>query len=103
MFTNVSILTPDQSASFNLLTVYTTVSRYAFPAISALIYTTLLGPAFYYLWVYAGSGNANFFYAITLVWSLALSVILADMVYALIRDEWEKERPEMKGKEARQI
>jgi phosphatidylinositol glycan class U len=83
--------------------VNTTVSRYAFPAISALIYTTLLGPAFYYLWVYAGSGNANFFYAITLVWSLALSVILADMVYAIIRDEWEKERPEMKGKEARQI
>jgi phosphatidylinositol glycan class U len=83
--------------------VNTTVSRYAFPAISALIYTTLLGPAFYYLWVYAGSGNANFFYAITLVWSLALSVILADMVYAVIRDEWEKERPEMKGKEARQI
>lgn len=79
------------------------VSRYAFPAISALIYTTLLGPAFYYLWVYAGSGNANFFYAITLVWSLALSVILADMLYAIIRDEWEKERPEMKGKEARQI
>ena len=80
-----------------------TVSRYAFPAISSLIYTTLLGPAFYYLWVYAGSGNANFFYAITLVWSLALSVILADMLYAVIRDEWEKERPEMKGKEARQI
>jgi phosphatidylinositol glycan class U len=25
------------------------------------------------------------------------------MVYAIIRDEWEKERPEMKGKEARQI
>ncbi|KAG9751038.1 GPI transamidase-like protein component PIG-U, partial [Aureobasidium melanogenum] len=79
------------------------LSRYAFPAISALIYTTLLGPAFYYLWVYAGSGNANFFYAITLVWSLALSVILADILYAIIRDEWEKERPEMKGKEAKQI
>ncbi|KAH0398189.1 hypothetical protein KCU89_g7498, partial [Aureobasidium melanogenum] len=79
------------------------VSRYAFPAISALIYTTLLGPAFYYLWVYAGSGNANFFYAITLVWSLALSVILADILYAIIRDEWEKERPGMKGKEAKQI
>ncbi|THW53406.1 GPI transamidase-like protein component PIG-U [Aureobasidium pullulans] len=90
----------------SLLSMYGHVhelSRYAFPAISALIYTTLLGPAFYYLWVYAGSGNANFFYAITLVWSLALSVILADMLYAIIRDEWEKERPEMKGKEARQI
>lgn len=74
------------------------VSRYPFPALSALLYTTFLGPAFYYLWIYAGSGNANFFYAITLVWSLALSVLLGDLLFAVLRDEWEKERPEMKGR-----
>ena len=79
------------------------VTRYTFPALSSLLYSTLLGPAFYYLWIYAGSGNANFFYAITLVWSLGLVVILADMLYAILRDEWEVERPEMKGREARQI
>jgi len=77
--------------------------RYTFFAVSTLLYATLLGPAFYYLWIYAGSGNANFFYAITLVWSLALSVILADSMYAVLRDEWEVERPEMKGKEAKRI
>lgn len=82
---------------------YATVTRYTFPALSALLYTTLLGPAFYYLWIYAGSGNANFFYAITLVWSLALSVIVADLLYAILRDEWEVERPEMKGKEVSRI
>lgn len=80
-----------------------TVTRYTFTAFSAILYTTLLGPAFYYLWIYAGSGNANFFYAITLVWSLGLVVILADVLYAILRDEWEVERPEMKGREARQI
>ncbi len=48
--------------------------RYTFLASSTVLYATLLGPAFYYLWIYAGSGNANFFYAITLVWSLGLSV-----------------------------
>lgn len=80
-----------------------TVTRYIFPALSTLLYGTLLGPAFYYLWIYAGSGNANFYYAITLVWSLGLMVILADVLYAILRDEWESERPEMKGKEARQI
>lgn len=74
------------------------LSRYPFPALSALLYTTFLGPAFYYLWIYAGSGNANFFYAITLVWSLALSVLLGDFLYAVLRDEWEVERPEMKGR-----
>ena len=77
--------------------------RYTFVESSAVLYATLLGPAFYYLWIYAGSGNANFFYAITLVWSLGLSVLVGDVLYAVLRDEWEVERPEMKGKEIRQI
>jgi phosphatidylinositol glycan class U len=77
--------------------------RYTFLASSTVLYATLLGPAFYYLWIYAGSGNANFFYAITLVWSLGLSILVADALFAVLRDEWEVERPEMKGKEIRQI
>ena len=77
--------------------------RYSFFAVSTLLYSTLLGPAFYYLWIYAGSGNANFFYAITLVWSLGLSVLLGDSIYAILRDEWEVERPEMKGRLVRRI
>ncbi|KAE9968344.1 hypothetical protein Vi05172_g5659 [Venturia inaequalis] len=77
--------------------------RYSFLATAVIMYATLLGPAFYHLWIYAGSGNANFFYAITLVWSLGLIVVLGDMLFAVIRDELEAERPEMKGKEARQM
>jgi len=85
------------------LLTFIQVTRYAFPALSSLLYSSLLGPAFYYLWIYAGSGNANFFYAITLVWSLGSVVILADVLYAILRDEWELERPDMKGKDAKQI
>lgn len=77
--------------------------RYSFFTTATILYATLLGPAFYYLWIYAGSGNANFFYAITLVWSLGLSVVVADSLYAALRDEWEVERPEMKDKDARRI
>lgn len=77
--------------------------RYTFLASSTILYATLLGPAFYYLWIYAGSGNANFFYAITLVWSLGLSLLTSDALFAVLRDELEVERPEMKGKEIRQI
>ena len=77
--------------------------RYTFLTASTLLYATLLGPAFYYLWIYAGSGNANFFYAITLVWSLGLSIFVADTIFAVLRDEWEVGRPEMKGREVRQI
>lgn len=77
--------------------------RYTFPALAALLYTSLLGPAFHHLWIYAGSGNANFFYAITLAWNLALLILLTDTLYSVLRDEWEVERPEAKGKEVRQI
>ncbi|KAI9797708.1 MAG: hypothetical protein M1833_005369 [Piccolia ochrophora] len=96
----------DTSIFLSLVPVYRHVfplMRYTFFATSTLLYATLLGPAFYYLWIYAGSGNANFFYAITLVWSLGLTVLGGDLLFAVLRDEWEVERPEMKGKEVRQI
>ncbi|KAF8242873.1 PIG-U-domain-containing protein [Wilcoxina mikolae CBS 423.85] len=96
----------DTALYLSLLSLYRHVfplMRYTFFATSTLLYATLLGPAFYHLWIYAGSGNANFFYAITLVWALALTVIVADALFAVLRDEWETERPEMKGKDIVQI
>ena len=77
--------------------------RYTFLAASTMMYASFLGPAFYHLWIYAGSGNANFFYAITLVWSLGQSLLVSDLAFAALRDEWEVERPEMAGKQVRQI
>jgi GPI-anchor transamidase subunit U len=77
--------------------------RYTFVTAATIMYATFLGPAFYHLWIYAGSGNANFFYAITLVWSLGQSLLVSDLTFAVLRDEWEVERPEMAGKEIRQI
>ncbi|KAK4672271.1 hypothetical protein QC763_101630 [Podospora pseudopauciseta] len=77
--------------------------RYSFVIAAVIMYASFLGPAFYYLWIYAGSGNANFFYAITLVWGLGQSLLVCDLMFAVLRDEWELERPEMAGKEIRQI
>lgn len=79
------------------------VMRYTFLASASVLYTSFLGPAFYHLWIYAGSGNANFFYAITLVWSLGLSIILGDSLFAALRDELDVERPELQGKEVKRI
>ncbi|EEH41609.2 hypothetical protein PAAG_03172 [Paracoccidioides lutzii Pb01] len=96
----------DVSIYFALLPLYRHIfplMRYTFFAVAALLYATLLGPVFHHLWIYAGSGNANFFYAITLVWSLGLSILVADSIFAVLRDEWERERPEMKGKYIKQI
>ncbi|KAL8314967.1 hypothetical protein RB597_006893 [Gaeumannomyces tritici] len=77
--------------------------RYSFVVGATMAYAVFLGPAFYYLWIYAGSGNANFFYAITLVWALVQSLLVSDLTFAILRDEWELDRPEMVGKEIRQI
>jgi phosphatidylinositol glycan class U len=77
--------------------------KYTFITAAAILYAASLGPAFYHLWIYAGSGNANFFYAITLVWSLGQSLLVSDLAFAVLRDEWEFERPEVVGKEYRQI
>ena len=33
--------------------------------------TTVFGPILYYLWIYAGSANANFYFAIALAFSTA--------------------------------
>ncbi|THC99745.1 hypothetical protein EYZ11_000795 [Aspergillus tanneri] len=81
-----------------------------YPSISdASLYLALLPlyrhlfPSFYHLWIYAGSGNANFFYAITLVWSLGLSILLADTIFAALREEWEQEHPEVRDKDVKQV
>jgi GPI-anchor transamidase subunit U len=89
--------------SGSITLTHSAVTRYTFIAASVLLYSSLLGPAFHHLWIYAGSGNANFFYAITLVWSLGLTILVGDTLFAVMRDEWEMERPEMKGKSVRQI
>ena len=77
--------------------------RYTFLASAAVLYASFLGPAFYHLWVYAGSGNANFFYAITLVWSLGLSIIVGDSLFAALRDELDVQRPELRDKEVKRV
>ncbi|CAH0029574.1 unnamed protein product [Clonostachys rhizophaga] len=96
----------DASLFLGLFSLYThllPLMRYTYVASATLMYASFLGPAFYHLWIYAGSGNANFFYAITLVWSLGQSLLVSDLTFAVLRDEWEVERPEMVGKEAKQI
>ncbi|KAF3909382.1 hypothetical protein AA313_de0200996 [Arthrobotrys entomopaga] len=96
----------DTALYLSLLALYNHIfplMRYTFFLAAAILYATFLGPAFYYLWVYAGSGNANFFYAITLVWSIVNALIVADALYAVLRDEHETERPELIGKDVVQI
>lgn len=59
--------------------------RNPFLSLNLLFFSTALLPAFHHTWVYAGSGNANFFYAITLLWGLGGALLLLDVVHAWLR------------------
>lgn len=65
------------------------------------LYALALLPSFHYLWLHEGSGNANFFYASTLVWTIGQGGLLVDWLTAygksLVRSEigeqdWAKVR-----------
>lgn len=68
-----------------------------YPVISTLlfIHAIILSPTFYYLWVGLGSGNSNFFYAISLVYALAIASVLVDLVWAMLRIEYDSGKPNL--------
>ncbi|KAI6645760.1 Phosphatidylinositol glycan anchor biosynthesis class U protein [Oopsacas minuta] len=51
------------------------------------IATCTLLPGFYFLWMYSGFGNANFFFALSLVYSLAHLFFVTDMIRAYLSRE----------------
>ena len=57
------------------------------PIVTTLLHlhASLLLPLFHHLWVAAGTGNANFFYASTLVFGIANGAALIDCVWAGLR------------------
>ncbi|CAG99254.1 GPI-anchor transamidase subunit GAB1 [Kluyveromyces lactis] len=68
-----------------------------YPVISTLlfIHAIILSPIFYYLWIGLGSGNSNFFYAISLVYALAISSVIVDLTWAMLRIEYDSGKPNL--------
>ncbi|KAI8364651.1 GPI transamidase subunit PIG-U [Radiomyces spectabilis] len=73
--------------------------RYGFLITNLFLYSSVLSPIFWHLWIYAGSGNANFFYAITLVYNLGQVLFIIDLVYAALRRDFDVAHPETIGKQ----
>ncbi|PWN35904.1 PIG-U-domain-containing protein [Meira miltonrushii] len=85
----------DSSMFLSLLILHREISPYLRHSLfTTLLYTlaTLMMPALHHLWLQAGSGNANFFYASTLVWALAGGSSVLDAMWAWGRWRWETER-----------
>lgn len=80
-------------------TVLASDLRHPLFTIMAHLYTLLLLPTFHYLWLYAGSGNSNFYYASTLVWALANGLGVMDTLSAGLKRRFLWEQKE-KGHEA---
>ncbi|XP_040294109.1 LOW QUALITY PROTEIN: phosphatidylinositol glycan anchor biosynthesis class U protein [Bufo bufo] len=49
---------------------------------------SLLFPVLWHLWIYAGSANSNFYYAITLSFNIAQILLVSDYFYAFLRREY---------------
>ena len=70
-------------------------AKYLFPymkqnflVVNTFIATTILGPVLYQLWIYNGSANANFFFAITLVFGTAQIFLITDLLFAYVKREF---------------
>ncbi|KAH3676445.1 hypothetical protein WICMUC_002076 [Wickerhamomyces mucosus] len=61
--------------------------KLAYLGVLLLIMAVILAPIFYHLWINLGSGNSNFFYAITLLYNLGLAISLVDYIWAVL--QWE--------------
>ena len=55
---------------------------------NTFIATSILGPVLYQLWIYNGSANANFYFAITLVFSTAQIFLVTDLLFAHVKREF---------------
>lgn len=76
-----------------------------YPLIYVLLFvhSIILSPIFYHLWIDLGSGNANFFYAITLVYSLGVAATVSDFLWAYFQKAYYDEHPEHAGKKLSQF
>ncbi len=55
-----------------------------------ILFSTILAPVMYYLWLGSGGGNANFYYAITIVFSVGQVFLLVDILYAHLKRDFIK-------------
>lgn len=67
--------------------------KYSFIIFIAWVFVAVLAPIFWHLWIVAGSGNANFFYALNLVHAMAQIHLIVDTVASVLRRDYLLKRP----------
>jgi phosphatidylinositol glycan class U len=64
---------------------HTTDLRHPLFSLTVHLYTSILLPLLHSLWLLSGTGNANFFYAATMVYGLNASLAVVDVLCAGIK------------------
>lgn len=59
--------------------------QYFYLLLNGYILITVLGPVMYNLWIFRGTGNANFYFAINLVYATLQTVLIVESVSTVIR------------------
>ncbi len=62
--------------------------KQSFIVANTFIATTILGPVLFQLWIYNGSANANFYFAITLVFGAAQIFLVTDLLFAQVKRDF---------------
>ncbi|KAJ2129832.1 hypothetical protein EV180_001671 [Coemansia sp. RSA 518] len=87
----------DLALFLGLLPIYEDLlkyTQYVFLSANLLMFGVGLAPVFWHLWIEQGSGNANFFYAATLVYVFGQITVLFDLGSAMLRRELDIHEPE---------
>ncbi|GFS26716.1 phosphatidylinositol glycan anchor biosynthesis class U protein-like [Elysia marginata] len=82
----------DAALYFSLLPLWSHVFPYmrnTLVVCGMYICSVVLAPILYHLWIFAGSANANFYFAITLVYSTAQIFLVTDVIFAYLRREYD--------------
>ncbi|KAK5584662.1 hypothetical protein RB653_006278 [Dictyostelium firmibasis] len=59
--------------------------KYSFIVIVVAIFVTVLAPILWQMWIYQGTGNANFYYTINLVFTIAQVLLIVDSLSVLLK------------------
>ncbi|CAF0780998.1 unnamed protein product [Adineta steineri] len=78
----------DATFYFNYLPIWSFLFRYvrhSLVIMCMILVAFLMAPITWYLWIYAGSANANFYFAMTMVFNVAQTFLISDLLYAYIK------------------
>jgi len=78
----------DAAFYFNYLPIWSYLFRYvrhSLIIICMILVAFLMAPITWYLWIYTGSANANFYFAMTMVFNVAQTFLVSDLLYAYLK------------------